>query len=231
MQRLEELKAREALNAAAVAEPIHTAPTLGALYYAPPLSPGGRYAAGLAQAVPSDGRAAVGVDSRTSLPSISVLAPGQAIAARAGEAAVAVAAARSASTSARVAPQPAAGWTSPPRQGATIQEVPSEAGPSKFLPAPSAGPSRAVNSIDDSELLEFSGGSRLRIRKDTFTPAWAVPPRVLLVEDDQVSRNIFSKFLQVSGCTIDVAVDGIGAVNRMNLEKYDLVLMVRWLVA
>jgi osomolarity two-component system response regulator SKN7 len=35
-----------------------------------------------------------------------------------------------------------------------------------------------------------------------------------------------SKFLQVFGCTIDVAVDGVGAVERMNLEKYDLVLMV-----
>jgi len=29
----------------------------------------------------------------------------------------------------------------------------------------------------------------------------------------------------VFGCTIDVAVDGVGAVNKMNLEKYDLVLM------
>ncbi|KAG8910611.1 kinase-regulated stress-responsive transcription factor skn7, partial [Tulasnella sp. 417] len=58
-----------------------------------------------------------------------------------------------------------------------------------------------------------------------FTPAWAVPPRVLLVEDDQVSRHKFSKFLQVSGCTIDVAVDGVGAVNKMSVEKYDLVLM------
>ena len=51
--------------------------------------------------------------------------------------------------------------------------------------------------------------------------------RILLVEDDVVSRRLSSKFLQVSGCTIDVAVDGVGAVNKMNLEEYDLVLMVR----
>jgi osomolarity two-component system response regulator SKN7 len=50
----------------------------------------------------------------------------------------------------------------------------------------------------------------------------------LLVEDDAVSRKLSSKFLQVYGCTIDVAVDGVGAVNKMNLEKYDLVLMVRF---
>lgn len=52
-----------------------------------------------------------------------------------------------------------------------------------------------------------------------------MPPRVLLVEDDLVSRRLSSKFLQVSGCVIGVAVDGIGAVSKMELEKYDLVLM------
>jgi len=58
--------------------------------------------------------------------------------------------------------------------------------------------------------------------------AWAAPPRVLLVDDDAVSRNISIKFLQVFGCTTDVAVDGIDAVTKMNLEKYDLVFMVRF---
>ena len=66
----------------------------------------------------------------------------------------------------------------------------------------------------------------LRIRRSTYVPGWSVPPRVLLVEDDAVSRKLSSKFLQIFGCTIDVAVDGVGAVNKMNLERYDLVLMV-----
>ncbi|KAF8177202.1 SKN7, two-component response regulator [Pholiota molesta] len=66
---------------------------------------------------------------------------------------------------------------------------------------------------------------KLRVRRSTFVPGWAVPPRVLLVDDDAVSRRLSSKFLKVFGCTTDVAVDGIGAVNKMNLEKYDLVLM------
>ena len=69
---------------------------------------------------------------------------------------------------------------------------------------------------------------KLRVRRSTFVPGWAVPPRVLLVDDDAVSRKLSSKFLQVFGCTIDVAVDGVVAVNKMNLEKYDLVLMVRF---
>ncbi len=69
----------------------------------------------------------------------------------------------------------------------------------------------------------------LRVRRSAYVPGWAVPPRVLLVEDDAVSRKLSSKFLQVFGCTIDVAVDGVGAVNKMNFEKYDLVLMVFFL--
>ena len=57
-------------------------------------------------------------------------------------------------------------------------------------------------------------------------PGWAVPPRVLLVEDDTVCRKLSSKFLEKFGCQIDVAVDGVSAVNKMNAQKYDLVLMV-----
>ena len=71
-----------------------------------------------------------------------------------------------------------------------------------------------------------SSTRKLRVRRSTFVPGWAVPPRVLLVDDDAVTRKLSSKFLQVFGCTIDVAVDGVSAVNKMNLEKYDLVLMV-----
>jgi CheY-like chemotaxis protein len=68
--------------------------------------------------------------------------------------------------------------------------------------------------------------NRLRVRRKTYVPGWAVPPRVLLVEDDAVSRKLSSKFLQVLGVTADVAVDGDAAVKQMCLERYDLVLMV-----
>ena len=72
-----------------------------------------------------------------------------------------------------------------------------------------------------------SSQQKLRVRRATFVPGgWAVPPRVLLVDDDAVIRKLSSKFLKIFGCTTDVAVDGIGAVTKMNLEKYDLVLMV-----
>jgi len=49
---------------------------------------------------------------------------------------------------------------------------------------------------------------------------------VLVVDDDAVGRRLSNKFLKVFGCTTDVVVDGVAAVNRMNLEKSDLVLVV-----
>ncbi|KAJ7482254.1 HSF-type DNA-binding-domain-containing protein [Mycena galericulata] len=65
----------------------------------------------------------------------------------------------------------------------------------------------------------------LRAGTSMFIPRWVVPPRVLVVEDDAITRKISGKFLQVFGCQIDVAVDGVDAVNKMTEGKYDLVLM------
>lgn len=65
----------------------------------------------------------------------------------------------------------------------------------------------------------------VRVRRQTFVPGWAVPPKILLVDDDAVYRNMSSKFLQVFGCEADVAVDGISALDKVNMEKYDLILM------
>ncbi|KAF9053356.1 hypothetical protein BJ165DRAFT_1400665 [Panaeolus papilionaceus] len=99
--------------------------------------------------------------------------------------------------------------------------------PTPTNPGAEARPSSAATSSSSgvSGSISTPGTQKLRVRRSTFVPGWAVPPRVLLVDDDAVSRKLSSKFLKVFGCTTDVAVDGIGAVNKMNLEKYDLVLM------
>ena len=93
-------------------------------------------------------------------------------------------------------------------------------------PTPSPGPGSSRNGTSNAPGRPGSA-QMLRVRRSTYVPGWAVPPRVLLVDDDAVSRKLSSKFLQIFGCTIDVAVDGVAAVERMNLERYDLVLMVR----
>lgn len=55
---------------------------------------------------------------------------------------------------------------------------------------------------------------------------WTVPPHVLLVDDDRVCRDISGKLLQLVGCTIDLAKDGVEALHKLTVKKYDLVLMV-----
>ena len=91
---------------------------------------------------------------------------------------------------------------------------------------PSSVPLAGHDSHQEGSDSPSDGGSNmLRVRRSTYVPGWAVPPKVLVVDDDDVCRKLGSKFLQVFGCAIDVAVDGVTAVNKMNLEKYDLVLM------
>lgn len=58
--------------------------------------------------------------------------------------------------------------------------------------------------------------------------SWTVPPRILLVDDDSVYRDLSGKLLQIIGCTIDLAKDGVEALKKMGLEKYDLILMVNF---
>ncbi|KIY51044.1 hypothetical protein FISHEDRAFT_38423, partial [Fistulina hepatica ATCC 64428] len=80
---------------------------------------------------------------------------------------------------------------------------------------------------DDTQKANSSPTTRkkLPIGRQSVAPSWAISPRVLLVDDDAASRKLSCKFLQVYGCTTDVAADGVTAVTKMNLEKYDLVLM------
>ena len=64
-------------------------------------------------------------------------------------------------------------------------------------------------------------------QKSDTTSSWSTTPRVLIAEDDQVSRNLCAKYVQDHGCSVDLSIDGASAVNKMNIEKFDLVLMVR----
>nr|CAG8462274.1 13317_t:CDS:2 [Entrophospora candida] len=70
-----------------------------------------------------------------------------------------------------------------------------------------------------------SSNNNSHFEKMSFAPAWSVPPKVLLVDDDAIYQNIGSKLLRVFGCSFDIAVDGLSAVRKMNFAKYDLVLM------
>jgi osomolarity two-component system response regulator SKN7 len=85
-----------------------------------------------------------------------------------------------------------------------------------IIPAPSSASSSGDN----------TGGNPVRIRRSsTIRPHWNKAPRILVVEDDVVYRQLSSKFLEKFGCVTETVENAQGAVEKMNRTKYDLVLM------
>jgi osomolarity two-component system response regulator SKN7 len=67
-------------------------------------------------------------------------------------------------------------------------------------------------------------GFRLR-RSTTIKPSWTHAPKILVVEDDVVYRQLSTKFLEKFGCQIETVENAQVAIERMNTTRYDLVLM------
>lgn len=53
----------------------------------------------------------------------------------------------------------------------------------------------------------------------------AKPLKILLVEDDMVSRQVISRMLKEKGHMVDMASNGIQAIQLYGTEKYDIILM------
>lgn len=50
-------------------------------------------------------------------------------------------------------------------------------------------------------------------------------PRILLVDDNQINRNVASKILTKSGCEVVEAKGGLEAIEKVKTDKFDLVFM------
>ena len=51
------------------------------------------------------------------------------------------------------------------------------------------------------------------------------PPRVLLVDDNQVNRQVASEMLKSAGCKVDLAGDGLKAIEKATSVEYDVIFM------
>ncbi|KAI7865481.1 hypothetical protein BDF14DRAFT_1824085 [Spinellus fusiger] len=80
-------------------------------------------------------------------------------------------------------------------------------------------------STSDTHLTSLTRTKTHRNKGKSKSPDWRVSPHVLLVDDDSVYRDISKKLLTMIGCTTDMAQDGLEALRKMGLEKYDLILM------
>jgi osomolarity two-component system response regulator SKN7 len=65
---------------------------------------------------------------------------------------------------------------------------------------------------------------RLR-RVDDHQPHWNKAPRILVVDDDLMYRQLLSNFLEEFGCITETVDNAQSATDKMNRTKYDLVLM------
>lgn len=57
-------------------------------------------------------------------------------------------------------------------------------------------------------------------RSTTIRPHWTHAPRILVVEDDMVYRQLSSKFLEKFGCEIETVEDAQHAIEKMNRTKW-----------
>lgn len=64
-----------------------------------------------------------------------------------------------------------------------------------------------------------------RRRSSVIKPHWTKTPRILVVEDDMVYRQLSSKFLEKFGCVVETVENAQEAIAMINETKYDLVLM------
>jgi osomolarity two-component system response regulator SKN7 len=62
-------------------------------------------------------------------------------------------------------------------------------------------------------------------RRTPIKPSWTQTPRILVVEDDLVYRQLSSKFLEKFGCVVETVENAQQGIEKMNKTKYDLVLM------
>jgi two-component system sensor histidine kinase/response regulator len=69
-----------------------------------------------------------------------------------------------------------------------------------------------------------STGSVNAAPSDCDTPNYS-DSRILVVDDNAINRTVVNGYLKESRVTIDVAIDGLDALKKINSSKYDLVLM------
>jgi PAS domain S-box-containing protein len=102
--------------------------------------------------------------------------------------------------------------------GSKYKQLHQEAGARHFLKLP----------VDDRELIEhLHRGQREAPAPQRTTDKQEVFEgiKILLAEDNIVNQKVISRMLTKQGCRVDIAENGIEAVDMSGLEEYDLIFM------
>jgi two-component system sensor histidine kinase/response regulator len=68
-------------------------------------------------------------------------------------------------------------------------------------------------------------GSRAPFEKSTVVPPTRRGPKVMVVDDDAISRSVSSQLLELIGCDVEVALSGAEALERAQASPYELIFM------
>ena len=75
--------------------------------------------------------------------------------------------------------------------------------------------------------VKFQEGNVTAVKQEILLPELKTVNslRILLVEDDNVNREVVKGMLKKQGYTVDIAVNGLEALAKFHLYKYDVILM------
>lgn len=83
-----------------------------------------------------------------------------------------------------------------------------------------------VQPVDAAPALSFGSNLRLTKNLDLNAQTWVqLPPRILLVEHDDVNRDYESALLTGAGCEVVTASDGPSALEILKEQQFDAVLL------
>ena len=91
-------------------------------------------------------------------------------------------------------------------------------------------PTRLIQSfITPSKIKHSVLNNNFELNKKSFTSTTPKnpddPKRILLVEDNEINQRLASVLLTRRGYNVDIAADGLSALDKLEKEHYDLVLM------
>ncbi|MEG2173097.1 MAG: ATP-binding protein [Desulfovibrionaceae bacterium] len=85
---------------------------------------------------------------------------------------------------------------------------------------------RLAVQVVDAALAQSGGGAmQVRCRQNTVVRGQESPVRALVVDDNEINLEIARAMLEAEGLQVDLATDGLEAVEKLSLTPFDLVFM------
>ncbi|MEM7038312.1 MAG: response regulator, partial [Bacteroidota bacterium] len=86
-------------------------------------------------------------------------------------------------------------------------------------------PSQLIPHLLDMDVKDLPGVQRSKFAEDIGEVAQRIPLKILVAEDNQINQEVAMGLMGRMGYKIDIAVNGMDAIERVRSNSYDLVFM------